>query len=493
MRGTVTRRCYCRIPGTRDRYTKHNPCPQLKNPKHGKWYARYEASAEGRRQPVIGPFDTKKEADEALAKVVATQAGGGATADRKLRAVPYLDAYMSGKRNLKPSTRQTDEEAFRLYWKPGLGPRIRLADVRDRHVSAVIEAMLQVNRPLPDGEKPSEVLRRMIAARADDARRTLPEGEQRHKKSTKALSAARVERMFAPFRAAMNAAVKTGKIERNPCDGVELPRPDKPRPLAWTPAREARFRAELGRRVKDAEGRVAEGRVLTTVKRQEIWADLSLRPVPVMVWLPSHTGYFLEYLEEIGERLIVLFVLDAFCGLRRDEIIGLAWADVDLDAAVLLVRETGSGTGPKSDAGVRVVPMADVVVAALRAWRKIQAADRLAWGPDWADTGLVFTREDGTPVKEQWVSTRFETLAFRSGLPPIRFHDLRHGAASLAKAAGLDTKYISALLGHSRTSFTDSVYVTLFPEAQQAAADAAAAVVPWKPRRGLRAAGEGES
>ena len=65
----------------------------------------------------------------------------------------------------------------------------------------------------------------------------------------------------------------------------------------------------------------------------------------------------------------------------------------------------------------------------------------------------MFTREDGTPVPGQWVSVRFETLAYRAGLPPVRFHDLRHGAASLAKAAGLDSKYIAALLGHARSSF----------------------------------------
>ena len=76
------------------------------------------------------------------------------------------------------------------------------------------------------------------------------------------------------------------------------------------------------------------------------------------------------------------------------------------------------------------------------------------------------------------MSVRFETLAYRAGLPPVRFHDLRHGAASLCKAAGLDTKYIAALLGHARSSFTDDVYVTLFPEVAKAAAEAAAAVVP---------------
>lgn len=76
------------------------------------------------------------------------------------------------------------------------------------------------------------------------------------------------------------------------------------------------------------------------------------------------------------------------------------------------------------------------------------------------------------------MSVRFEILAYRAALPPIRFHDLRHGAASLCKAAGLDTKLISAMLGHSRTSFTDATYVLVFPEVASAAAEAAAAIVP---------------
>ena len=140
------------------------------------------------------------------------------------------------------------------------------------------------------------------------------------------------------------------------------------------------------------------------------------------------------------------------CGLRRDEAIGLAWAEVDLDQGVAFVRQTGSGDGPKSEAGARAVPLPAVVVQALRAWRAQQATDRLAWGRDWTDNGLTFTKEDGTPVPGQWVSTRFEALAFRAGLPPIRLHDLRHGAASLAKASGADSKYIAALLGHARSS-----------------------------------------
>lgn len=151
--------------------------------------------------------------------------------------------------------------------------------------------------------------------------------------------------------------------------------------------------------------------------------------------------------------------------------------------------ETGSGDGPKSESSKRTVPLSGQVVDVLRAWRMQQGAERLARGADWPGTNRVFTYPDGRPLTGQYVSERFEVLAYRAGLPPIRFHDLRHGAASLAKAAGLDTKYISALLGHSRTSFTVKTYVTLFPEIMKSAAESAAAVVPRKPpsaRKGRR-------
>ena len=311
----------------------------------------------------------------------------------------------------------------------------------------------------------------MLEARADDERRHLAPGEKRRKKSAKPLSPARITRAFAVLRAAMNAAVPR-KIIVNPCDGVELPRVPQVKPLAWTAQREAAFRAALDKRMRDASAE----RDLTTVQKQKIWAGPDLRPCKVMVWLPVHTGKFLDFIE--GERLFALFSLTAYCGLRRDEVAGLTWAEVDLDEGVAFVRETGSGDGPKSESGVRVVPLPPPAVQPLRAWRTQQAADRLAWGPDWADTGLVFTREDGAAVPGQWISVRFETLAYRAGLPPVRFHDLRHGAASLCKAAGVDTKLISAMLGHSRTSFTDATYVLVFPEVAKAAAEAAAAVVP---------------
>jgi integrase len=479
VRGSVYRTCFCRNPETGNRYTKKSPCPKLKSPKHGKWYARYDSATEARRQPVIGPFDKKADAEEELAAAIAREGGGGAARDRQLRVAAYLDAYLAGKRKLKPRSRASDAEAYALYWKPALGA-MRLVDLRDAHVSAVITAMEQVNRALPKGEEPSEMLRRMLAARADDDRRELPEGEARRKKSTRPLSPGRIERMYAPFRAAMNAAVKTKKLDFSPCTGVELPGSGHEKPLAWTPAREERFRRELARRERAAAG---EG-TLPAAKRQTLWSARDLRPVPAMVWTPDHTGAFIDYLEAEGERLTPLFAVAAFGGMRQDEILGLKWAETELAAGVVQVRETGSGDGPKSESGVRSVPVVADALTLLRAWRKAQAAERLAWGKDWPDTDLVFTHADGRPLTAQLVRVRFMTAAFRAGLPPVRFHDLRHGTASLLKRAGVESRVIAEILGHKRADFTERVYVTIFDEAKQEASERAAAIVPRR-RPGL--------
>lgn len=476
--------CSCRDPVTkRPLGTK---CPKLKSKGHALgWFFRYDAPrlpGEKRRRPQVGPFPTKAAAEEAQADTLARLGRGGHASDRSELTATHLENWLGAKRlRLKPSTYESYEEAVRLYFRPGVG-HLRLVDLREHHLQDLVAAMMLLNRPVPDGTKPGilEMLRRLMAARADDERRALPEGEERRKKSAKPLSPARIEREFAVIRAALNAAVPR-KIAVNPYDGVVLPRAGKVRPLAWTAQREAAYRAALGKRIRDAEAAAErERRVLTTVERQELWTAADLRPCPVMVWMPAHTGMFLDYLDATGERLAALFILAAYCGLRRDEVLGLTWAEIDLEQGVAYVRETGSGDGPKSESGVRVVPLPEPVTRALKAWRKVQAADRLAWGPDWPDTGRVFTREDGTDVPGPWVSTRFEILAYRATLCPIRFHDLRHGAASLLKASGVDTKIISAILGHSRTSFTDATYVLVFPEVAKAAAEAAAAIVPRK-------------
>jgi integrase len=89
-----------------------------------------------------------------------------------------------------------------------------------------------------------------------------------------------------------------------------------------------------------------------------------------------------------------------------------------------------------------------------------------------------FTREDGTEVHPEWVSDRFHAIAEGAGLLPIRLHDLRHGAASLMLAAGVDMKIVSETPGHSSLGITADTYTSVYPEVAVAAAEATAALVP---------------
>jgi hypothetical protein len=110
-------------------------------------------------------------------------------------------------------------------------------------------------------------------------------------------------------------------------------------------------------------------------------------------------------------------------------------------------------------------------------------ARRLAAGKGWHESGYVFTRPDGSPIHPGYASTRFRLLVGRTDLPPIRLHDLRHGAASLAHEAGADLKTLQDLLGHSSIVVTADTYTSVLPLAQRRCADATANLVLNAARR----------
>ena len=148
----------------------------------------------------------------------------------------------------------------------------------------------------------------------------------------------------------------------------------------------------------------------------------------------SH-GQFLDFIA--GERLAALFTLRPTAGCGATRCSGSRGRRSTSRRASLMCGRPAAATDRRVRPEFGPSRCPSVVVQALKAWRKLQAADRLAWGRTGRTPVCVFTSEDGTAVPGQWVSVRFETLAFRAGLPPVRFHDLRHGAASLCKAAGL--------------------------------------------------------
>src|SRR5204863_3341901 len=142
------------------------------------------------------------------------------------------------------------------------------------------------------------------------------------------------------------------------------------------------------------------------------------------------------------DRLFAMWRLAATTGMRRGEIVGLRWADVNLSDQRLAVRQTVTGIGarvgygePKTRRGKRSIALDRDTVRALSEWRTLQERTRAAWGGDWKDTGLVFTREDGALIHPDLLTLWFRGHVQRAGVTVIRLHDLRHTHASLALQA----------------------------------------------------------
>jgi integrase len=438
------RSCSCRDPETGRPFPTRKPrkgepdirCPLLaKSSSHGAWFARFEApaGADGkRRQLRVGPYATEREAREAVVEALGKVSDGKHVDDRKTTLGPYLDKWLAWKSTgvdpLKPSTAASYREAIELYFRPGLGHE-RLVDLRPDDVKALYAAMRKISRA-EDGDR-SEMLRRLLEARACWHGKRI---------STRPLTDARIRRMHAVLRAALNDAEA---LPVNPAAAVKFGKARKVHPLLWSDA------------------------------RVERWQETGEVPAKVMVWTAAQCGAFLDAVA--SQRLYALFHLAAYWGLRRGELAGLAWSDVDLRTRRLHVRGD-----VKSEDSDRELIIDQGTADVLSAWRKVQLAERLAWGPAWTDTGRCFTREDGTPVRPGWVSERFGTLSAKAGLPPVRFHDLRHGAATMLLAAGQPIKVISEILGHATSSFTADVYTSVGEELAESAASAIAAYVPRK-------------
>lgn len=185
-------------------------------------------------------------------------------------------------------------------------------------------------------------------------------------------------------------------------------------------------------------------------------------------WTVAEAAAFLDHVAE--DRLYAAWLLFLQRGPRRGEIAGLRWTDVDLDTGRLsivhtrvLVNSKTEKSEPKTSAGRRIVPVSSRLVAALRSHRRAQLEERMAWGEAWSDSGYVFTRQDGTPLHPEHLSTAFEGHVRRAGLRMIRLHDTRHTCATLALEAGEKTEVVSRWLGHASVSITQDIYQHVIP------------------------------
>jgi integrase len=225
------------------------------------------------------------------------------------------------------------------------------------------------------------------------------------------MTPATLARVHATLSAALNTAHRQGLLIGHPLAGVELPRVDRVEPSIWTLDEARAF--------------------LRAIRRDEFEA---------------------------------LWRLALVTGMRRGELLGLAWGDVDLDGWQIRVRTTRITVGattlegpPKSRAGRRALHLDWPTVRLLR---NLNAEGEPL-------SGHVFVDANADPLQPGWVSRRFTQLVTDAGLPRIRFHDLRHTSATLGLAAGESLKAVSKRLGHSDIAITANTYAQV-PDASAA-------------------------
>jgi len=502
--GTTYKQCSCRDDHGRRLGQK---CAKLRrangawNSRHGRWYYQLELPPHpdgSRRNPLRrGGFATQDDAEQELAAardLLAIAAPGDVEgriqiADVIQRAVKttgqlpdpaavrkatrlghdpgaaqvtagqWLDEWLAAKKDLRSGTVRSYEPHIRLYFRPHIG-HIRLNRLRVADVASVFDAIDERNDAIAQAR-----------ASGDPAQLAAVKGRQIVGPATK-------QRIRATLRSALGTYMKQhpGMLDVNVAALVSLPSGKRPKPLVWTGERVRAWQHDFQARLAAAR---ASGRRVSPL---DIWLSTP-RPSPVMVWTPAQTRVFLTRARP--DRLYALYHLIAYRGLRRGEACGLRRADTDLDTSVTTIRwqitQLGwatEQTPPKSEAGERHVALDAQTGAVIRAHRRQHNQEKKEAGSARHESGFEFTNPDGSPLHPAAVTATFEQIAYLAGLPPIRLHDLRHGAATLALAAGVDIKIVQDMLGHSSRAITSDTYTTVLPEVARAAAEAAAALIP---------------
>ncbi|MDG4778159.1 tyrosine-type recombinase/integrase [Micromonospora sp. WMMD961] len=414
--GVIGKRCGCVDTATGRR--RGSSCPRLPEREHGSWYFHCSTrnligQAERIRR---GGFSSQAAARRARDELLALSREG--QAGRSWTVTRWLRYWLSTRTRIRPTTRMHYTRDIEQFLIPHLGQLI-LGDVTSRQLNAAFAA---------------------IAATRTRA------GQLR--------SACTLQHLHTTLRAALTGAVREGLIRDNPARRVELPARPRPQAQVWT------------------EARVAQ------------WQASGERPT-IAVWTPTQLASFLDYVRD--DSLFAFWWLVALRGLRRGEAAGLRWTEVDLRTGQLSVVRQRTTAGydvhegpPKSQASRRTVALDQHTVRVLRQHRERQRqrrAARIDVGKMGHDSGYVFTGPDGLPIRPGYLTQRLRLLVGRAGLPPIRLHDLRHGAATLAHAAGADLKTVQDQLGHATIHLTADTYTSVLPDTQRQAAEATVRLV----------------
>lgn len=192
---------------------------------------------------------------------------------------------------------------------------------------------------------------------------------------------------------------------------------------------------------------------------------------------------FMRALDDEKLEYKVIFYLLLLTGMRRGELLGLEWPDIDFDNATIHIRRTSQyqpGVGIYTDAtkteqSKRTLSAPPELIALLKQYRSQQAEAILSlgdrWSSDWSSNPRLFTQMYGQPMHPNAPYQQFQKILSRSGLPHVSLHSLRHTNATLLIQSGADIRTVSGRLGHSQTSTTLNVYAEFLQSADQAAAE----------------------
>jgi len=380
-----------------------------------------------RRQGCRSGFRTKKEAETALTDILGELQRGTYVQLAKITLAQFLrDEWLPTiERTIRPTTLVGYRCIIAAHLTYGFGTT-PLQKLTPSAINRFYGKLL--TEPRISRKKPKE-------KSEEEDKKESPEPEEQ----PKPLSPTTVRHVHALLHRALGDGVRWGRLQRNPADAADPPQVTR-----------------------------------AGAKEMKTWSAGQLRT-------------FLDTTKD--ERLGAVWHVLATTGMRRGEALGLHWEDVDLDGAngtgpVLRVRQALVSAGykvslsePKTQRGRRTIALDTGTVTVLRKWRDRQKAEAQEWRELWTNTGLVFTREDGTAWHPDRISKLFEQAVSASGLPRVRLHDLRHTHASLALGASISPKVISDRLGHSTTAFTMDTYSHYLPALAQDAADKIAALV----------------
>lgn len=181
--------------------------------------------------------------------------------------------------------------------------------------------------------------------------------------------------------------------------------------------------------------------------------------------------------ESMQHQTIVKLLL--FTGMRRGELCGLEWKDIDFDRSLIHIRRSSlyqSGIGifedrTKSQTSERCMKVSSDALLMLRNWRAEQSRERLRLGDKWQNTDRLFTKWNGTPIRPDSITGWFHRFVTKNNLPPIHIHSLRHTNATLLIAAGTNLQTVAKRLGHANTTTTSKIYAHAIKSADEAAAE----------------------